>query len=444
MWLKLPTFHERCNGSFVTLLFACIVAANCLVVPTPANAQSTNEIPLLSEIVIEGNEKTDRDLILKEMGLQLGEPFSKQDMDDVWDLLEDIGYFAFVDMEYDDSEDHEVILRIFLEEDITTLYRPSILYSQRFKYELGAWVKENNLRGKGETLRLEAFAYRRLRGRLTWIKPWLFGVENLESSLAIGAEKANFVFRPTDYAKGEASLQIQKKFSYGLFAQVGVNQGFFEQKEDYSWPLPDRGSDTSEISETSTYFSANYLNHTSWLAAIGVDTRDNSFYPKHGIFGQTTVKYWTSSSFESYTETSFDARIFVPAMWNHVLALRGWGRQTDNPTHLDNLLYFGGANTIRGHQLAELEGEEGYLLSAEYRVPLFMMPISHNGEMVGAGIHFFYDAGDAWFKGAEAGRSLQGYGAGIHLNVDKQQFRFEAAQAKDGQWQFEFFDLFNF
>lgn len=435
MWLKFPAHNVRSNRCAFVMLCTFIAFSAC------ALAGDTDQVPLLADVIIEGNEKTDRGLILKEMGIKFGEPFSKQDMDDVWDMMEDIGYFAFVDMEYDNSQDGEVILRIYLEEDMSTHYSPSILYSRRFKYELGAWIEESNLRGKGEILRLEAYAYRRLRGRLTWTKPWLFGVKGLESAVAVGGEKANFVFRPTDYAKIDADLQIRKRFSWGLFALAGVNRGAFDQKDDYYWKLPDRGAGTPG---TSAFYGAHCYNQTAWRAAVGVDTRNNPYYPSHGVFGQAMVKRWASSCFESYTESSLDARAFVTVKWDHVFALRAWGRQTDNPTQLDNMLFFGGPGTIRGHDYARLEGEEGYLLSAEYRIPLFIMPISPNGEMVGAGIHMFYDAGDAWFHGADPGQALQSYGAGLHLNISKQQFRFEAAKAKDGDWRFEFLDHFNF
>ncbi len=441
MWLNLTAPRTHSKLCVIAVLSVGIMVFSCVTFPLPSHAQINDDIPLLSEIIIEGNEKTDRDLIINEMGLQFGEPFSKLDMDQVWDMLEDIGYFAFVDMEYDSSDGEEVILRIYLEEEMTTHYSPSILYSRRFKYELGAWIEEDNLRGKGETLKLEAYAYRRLRGRLTWTKPWLLGVKGLESSVGLGAEKAGFVFRSTDYSKMDADLQISKHFPAGLFALAGINFGNFDQKDDYSWHLPDRGEGTPGPVEL---YGATKYSHTAWRAAVGLDSRNNPYYPRRGVFVEAMVKQWSSAQIENYTETTIDSRVFVPVKWGHILALRAWGRQTNNPTQLDNMLFFGGPETLRGQDYALLEGEEGYLLSAEYRIPLFMMPISPNGEMVGTGIHLFYDAGDAWFHGAEAGQALQSYGAGIHLNIDKQQFRFEAARAKNGEWSFEFMDHFNF
>jgi len=77
-------------------------------------------------------------------------------------------------------------------------------------------------------------------------------------------------------------------------------------------------------------------------------------------------------------------------------------------------------------------------------MPLFLMPISPRGEIIGAGFHLFTDAGDAWYHGAEAGRSMFSYGAGFHLNIDTLQLRFEAARTREGDWMFEFMDKFNF
>ena len=76
------------------------------------------------------------------------------------------------------------------------------------------------------------------------------------------------------------------------------------------------------------------------------------------------------------------------------------------------------------------EGDQGYLLSAEYRMPLFLMPISPKGELVGFGFHLFTDAGDAWYDGADASRSLRSWGAGLHINLDTWQLRFEAARTE--------------
>ena len=79
-----------------------------------ADEPVAEDVPRLGELVIEGNTRTDETLIRREMGLVPGQPFSYDDMDAIWDHLEDLGYFAFVDMEYDDMDPEHVVLRVMV------------------------------------------------------------------------------------------------------------------------------------------------------------------------------------------------------------------------------------------------------------------------------------------------------------------------------------------
>jgi len=418
--------------------------------PAPARAifgDDNNTAAQLDEgtvgaINVRGNTKTDLTLIYRTMGLQIGGPFSLDRMDRAWDALEDCGYFRFVEIDYDDDDLDHVVLDVEVEEDMTTFYGPLIRYSRRHKYMLGGWVEERNLRGRGETLRLEAAAVYIQAGRLSWHRPWFFGIEGLESTLGVGGENADFVFRPFRYRKWDTDLNLRWNFEGHFFVGADATYGHFLQRNDYTAILPDRGPDGPT---GSALFAAGGENHWGFGATAGIDSRSNPYYPRRGLLAQTTVRNWTSNGFSDYTESLADLRAFVPLPWQkHILALRGWGRQVSGPTNLDNALFFGGPETVRGYDFASREGEEGYLLSVEYRMPLFLMQISPKGEMVGFGFHVFGDAGDTWYYGAEAGEAQMSYGAGAHLNLDTWQLRFEAARAKDGVWQFEFMDKFNF
>ncbi len=391
----------------------------------------------LKEIIIEGNDRTDRDLILNEMGLHIGQVFDREMMDLVWIKMEDIGYFAFVDMEFDDSGDDGVVLNVYVEEDMTTAYAPLVQYSRRHKYMFGAWIEENNLRGKGETLRVDLAALYIQRGNVAWTKPWMFGVRGLEMKLALLGEKSNFVFRPTDQKLGTADAQIRWNFLGSFYASAGLNYGQNTYRDDYYWDDPTSGE--------SVLHQSGMVAHLASRGAVGFDSRNNPWYPSSGIYVEFQAQHWASDQFDSYTETTGDVRLFAPVpIGKHVLALRAWGRRTDGPTHLDNTLFFGGPETIRGYRFGGLEGDEGYLLTAEYRIPIFMMPISAKGEMVGFGLHAFADAGDAWYDGLDPGRALQSWGGGAHINIDRMQLRFEAAKTREGEWVFEFMDHFNF
>lgn len=430
------------------LLSAAFLAAGVCGLPadaravfgdTPADTVATGT--LLGEILIEGNERTDADLILREMGLEVGRPFAYEDMDAVWDHLEDLGYFAFVDMEFDDMDPDAVVLRVYVEEDTTLEYGPLIRYDRRHKYLLGGRLAERNLRGRGEVLEAAVSVYRIQRAEFSWTRPWFLGVRGLEARLAGAAEQANFVFRPTDHRKWDAGLDLTWRFSPPFFMATGAGYGSFEQREDFGWPTPAfTGSGPAR-----TFHEAGTSKHATVRLAAGLDGRDNRFYPTRGVYLEGAVRRWLSDDFDSYNEATADARLFVPSpLKQHILALRAWGRRTSGPAQLDNVLFFGGPETVRGYRFGGLEGDEGYLLSVEYRVPLFIMPISPRGELIGAGLHLFADAGDAWYRADDPHTALQSWGAGAHLNLDTLNLRFEAAQNRDGDWRFEFMDVFNF
>jgi len=253
---------------------------------------------------------------------------------------------------------------------------------------------------------------------------------------------ARKVYRPFRYRTWDTDLDLRWNFHGNFFVGGDVNYSFFQQRDDYDWALADRGPDgpTGQAS-----YAAGDDTRWAFGGTVGFDSRSNPYYPRRGLMAEATVRNWQSDGFADYTESLADLRVFVPMPWRkHILALRGWGRQVSGPTNLDNALFFGGPETVRGYRYASREGEEGYLLSAEYRMPLFLMQISPKGEMVGFGFHLFGDAGDAWYYGAEAGVAQMSYGAGAHVNLDTWQFRFEAARTKEGVWQFEFMDKFNF
>ncbi len=427
-----------------------IVLALCLTAATPAlavfgddhNTEARTDEGTVTEINVTGNDRTDLNLVYRVMGLQPGDPFSLDDLDQAWDNLEDCGYFRFVEIDHDDDDLDNVILDVLVEEDMTTFYGPLIRYDRRHKYLLGGWIEERNLRGRGETLRLEAAALYAQNGRLSWTRPWLFGVDGLETTVGVGGEIADFVFRPFRYRKWDADLNLRWIYHGNFFVNGDVKYGVFQQRDDYTWDLPDRGP-TGPTG--SALFSAGQENHWAFGGTVGFDSRSNPYYPRRGLLAEATVRNWQSDGFADYTESLADLRAFVPMPWKkHILAMRGWGRQVSGPTNIDEALFFGGPETVRGYDFASREGEEGYLLSVEYRMPLFLMQISPKGELVGFGFHIFGDAGDTWYYGAEAGVAQMSYGAGAHMNLDTLQLRFEAARTKEGVWQFEFMDTFNF
>jgi len=415
-----------------------------LVAAGPAAAQDDPAFPPLGAVVIEGNTRTSRDVVMRVIDLDPGAPFTDEEFNDIWDRLEDSGYFAFVDLDYEEAADGSVTLLVYVEEEQTAAYGPVIRYSRRHKYLLGAWFRDRNLGGRGETLEFEGLAYRVQGLKGSWKKPWLFGQNGTSLKLGAGYEQADFVFRPFDYRTWREEIGVRWDGTGPLpfFAELTGGQVNFEQKDAYAWPLPDRGR--VEDPGIGTFPAAV---RRSWRVggAIGFDSRSNPYYPVSGVYARLGAERMIyDEPVADATVSSGDLRLFIPAPGDLIVALHAFGRVTDTPLPVEERLYYGGPETVRGAPYARREGEYGYLLSAELRYPLFLMPVTPSGENVGFGLHAFYDAGDAWFDGGDPGRALQSFGAGCHVNLFTWQLRFEAAKERDHDWTFQFLDQFNF
>ncbi len=412
----------------IRLLILAALGVACVVLPLHDATAFENAV--FGTIAVEGNTSTRTDLILHELGFSEGEPFDFAALDASWEHLEDLGWFAFVDMDYDDSDGDVIPVTVIVEEDRTTRYYPVIDYDPRWDVLLGARVYDINFRGRGELISMAATWYRRHGYELGWRHPWLFGVKGLSCGIDALWESADFEFLDFDFNRHAVAGHVRWDFRRPLFAKAGLAFHGFEQE--------------SATSELPVIFAAASRSRIVWRGTLGVDSRDYASYPTRGQYHRLTIDHVDRPNFyESYTLLTGDLRSYVPLPWEHVLALRAWGRRVDGDLWPEDMLFWGGADTIRGYDYASLAGEEGFLLSVEYRWPLFLMPISGDGRVIGIGLHTFCDAGTNWWND-QTRDTLYSYGGGAHINISDHQFRFELAITEDGDAAFQFMDAFNF
>ncbi len=432
------------------LLLACLGslgAAPCAAQAPPDSAATQATAPparVFGSIEVAGNTRTAAAVILRELGFAAGEPFAPKKVELAWDRLEDLGAFAFVDIELEEEEDADgtvvVMVTITVEEEQTLHWYPLIDYSRRHKYRLGGRVQEGNFRGRGEKIAAEATAIRVLGARASWERPWLANRSWLAGGLGAGWERAEFVYRPTKYTTWDAGGHLRALLPGSLYLDAAGTFMGFRQHSDVVEHAPDRGDDLA----ADLLWTHGWRNRFTLGLTLGRDTRDLEFYPTGGAWHRIIARRAISDGFDSYSEVIGDLRQFVPMPLHKVLALRAWGRRVSNAVPLEDRLWWGGPETIRGYRYASLEGEEGWLLSAEYRWPLFLMPISSEGHVIGIGVHLFWDAGDAWYDGGSPGSPLMSWGAGAHMNLSSLNLRFECARTREGENVFQFEDHFNF
>lgn len=417
-------------------------AALLLGAPLCAAAGMMMDTGPISRLSFVGNERTQEIVLRRVMQLAEGDTLDADRLDAAWDALEDCGLFRYVDLEVEADDDGGQALTVTVEEDLSTYYGPLIRYDRRHKYLLGGWLEERNLGGRAQTLRLEASAWYAQMADLRWRAPWLAGVRGLTGTVGVRGEQSDFVFRPTRTRRWDADLGLRWNFRGPVFVQTGARHGHFTQRDAFSWDAPDRGGAPSP---QSLHYAAGGEDHWRLSAGIGLDARDNPYYPRRGGSLLLETARWSSNGFADYSELSADATAFLPLpKGKHLLALHAWGRRVDGPAPLQNLLFLGGPESVRGARFGSLEGDEAWLVTAEYRLPLVLVPIAPGGESVGLGLHLFTDGGQAWFEGAGPGDPVFTWGAGVHVSLDTWQLRFEAARDEANDWHFEFADRFSF
>ncbi len=422
---------RHASNALCSLLLLLAVAAPAQIV-----SRDPGTDPVLADIVIEGNTETERWLIEEIIDLDPGDPFSLATFDAVWDRLEDCGYFAFVDLDTREDGEGGVTLLVTVEEEKTTRVTPYVRYDRRHKYFLGGALTDTNLRGEGEILDLQASVLYTQRLRAAWTKPWLLRTEGLALELDTQWHRADFVFRPFEYTAWHALADVRRTIAGRWFVEAGGGYESFDQHDAYTW---DEGPGVVDHPAG---------RRETWVlhAGAGVDTRDNVYYPEQGFYAAYDYSYRLGGDVDGLSRHRVDVRAFVPLPGAPILALHGLAHLSDAPPYPEYVLRWGGPETVRGARYASREGDTAYLATAELRWPLVMMPVAVTGETVGLGLHAFTDVGDAFHDDLHetAPRSLFSYGAGIHVSLLTWQLRFEAAKERDGDWTFEFMDVFNF
>ncbi|HPF34690.1 BamA/TamA family outer membrane protein [bacterium] len=409
------------------VLLTALLAALPAAAQWPAEAWAEDQT--FGDITIRGNASTSAWLIRNELLFASGDAFDMDLVDATWEHLEDLGWFAFVDISLDDEMADAVPVTVTVEEDQTFRYYPVIDYDRRWDILLGARAYDVNLRGRGEQLSITGIWHAPHRYTASWSHPWLFGVRGLSWGLDGMWEDAEFVYRDFDHRRWQARAHVRWQPRGTWFAEAGATRAFFRQEGDFlgapsDWSAGER---------------------TRWIleGTLGLDMRDLAWYPTRGRYHALSLRRHVSDDFADFTELRADLREFVPTPWGHVLALHARGRRVSGPVPPEDMLFWGGPETLRGFHYAQLEGEEGWLLSAEYRWPIFLMPISADGRVIGIGLHAFYDQGANWWDGGSAS-PRHDWGAGAHINISAHQFRFEVARTDDGRTAFQFMDSFNF
>jgi len=318
---------------------------------------------MVLEARVQGNDRTQEEVILREIRLGSGRPFDPEMPRQVQRALQRLDIFSGVsEPQFYVLENGDLGLEITVREGNTNRFDGAVGYippstEGRQGYVTGLIdVGFRNLFGTGRRLDARWRRIDRLSQDLAlrYKEPWLFGLP-VSVSGAFGQRKqdSSYVQRTFDI---NASLMITDELSLGVsFATTSV--------------LPGQLAVAAVTKNASTGFAL----------SVQYDSRDRVLAPTEGAVYQTSYERGTKRieagplSPEAVTETkeriTADVEAYFLIVRPHLIAVAAHGRDVRTPLlDVSDLFRLGGARTLRGYAEDQFLGSRVVWTSLEYRL----------------------------------------------------------------------------
>ncbi len=372
-------------------------------------------------IIVQGNDKTKQEIILREMKLKQGGEFDEIEAERDQLRIQNLGIFNRVEIDMVPTN-NGVILVVTVAEMWYIFPYPIIFRNDRDwgRVSVGAGLLHNNFRGRRETIDFSFWLGFNPSVRLTYSNPWILGKLKFYTSFSIFARKVRNLSSTADENLPEINenqigfkWRIGKRF--GLFTFLDVNIGYKQlslSPADSVNTLSDSGKDK--------------------LPTIGFsftnDKRDLWEYAHRGhyftIWAQKTG--WFGKVVD-YVRYGADVRKYFPIGMT-TLAFRGAANLSNGTIPIYEQVHFGFLTRIRGHFSERSFGENLLLGSAEFRFPIRKITYHNWGPFQSMGQYgtnfrfgisgaLFVDTGALWFQKDKLTRQtfISGWGAGLHF-----------------------------
>jgi len=172
----------------------------------------------IRQVLVEGNNKTRNNVILREMRLTDGEPFEGSKLRRSMERLNRLGYFEVAEAELVPTEhDDEVDLKVKVRERPTGALMAGVGYSTFSNLGVSATIMERNLWGKGYQLSLQAaFSGRRSAYTLSFTNPRFN-----DTPLSVGGELYHWRDDYIDYVKRTTGGVARFSYPIGEYTSIG-------------------------------------------------------------------------------------------------------------------------------------------------------------------------------------------------------------------------------
>ena len=386
----------------------------------------------IGQIRVSGISKTKRRVLLREIAIEPGDIFDQRRIDESKRRLENLGYFqsvltSFEPMDSSSAESgsvKDVILDFVVEERRTGEFNGVIGYdaaansSGTSRLSGLIEVSDVNLAGTGRKLALRGRFGHSDSYELNYEEPWIFG-KPVDIGLRLWGVSQDTqdsgVEAPATWQETQYDGESESGNGYGLArskeraASISASTGILRNVDGsaaitYKWiKSPVYGYDGSFESPSPAGTGEKY----SLTLTVKRDTRDYFANPICGRLDRYSMEI-SRGDFRTF-RLWLDFNQYLETRHRQVLAIgihgaRVWGRMVP----FTEMLYLGGANSLRGYAESFFRGEGTALVNNEYR---FL--VSRESQFF-----LFIDVGSVYNKGSGFSPLKVGFGLGMRLRSD--------------------------
>lgn len=368
---------------------------------------------IISKILVEGNDKTNSEVILRELPFSEGDFFRIVDVENGLKNLRSTGLFENVDVSVFDDNGQNVLL-IKVVERQTALLRVGYRLDNEYRFQLGLDIREENLFGTGSELGFIFFGG--IRSRSYILEQKANRIFNTYFTYKINAfyklkDISVYIDQPFETYKrfSRAKNGEYRQINYGLSLGVGTQVGRFGNLIFEGKYQTDKIKNI-ELSPAETY----EFKTVSFKISSTIDTQDKYPFPEKGIY--FNGYYETAQTFLGsnlgYTSFGFEYRNYLSSNSRHVLTPKLILGFADKTTPLSQQFSLGGQESFYGMHEYEQRGRQIFLVSLMYR---YKIPVKIFFDTY---LKFRYDLGNTWAEQEQIRFKDLRHGIGAAVSFD--------------------------
>jgi outer membrane protein assembly factor BamA len=395
----------------------------------------------LNRIIIDGNDVTDDEIILRELSIKENSYLNLEDLQNDVQRIYNLGLFTKVDILPVPIGENKINLIIQVEESFYFLPVPigGFRDNEFKKFWGGINFMWRNFRGRNETIGLNFGLFYEPFINLYYSVPWIGEKEHFFSSLGAGysvnenqstvSENGNSNNSGVTFIENYKIKNFKGNLAFGKY----ITKSFYSYvKFSYNY------SNVSEYKEGRTFSEDGIDQYPNLNFVLGYDTRDIVEYTTYGsLYKVIYMKYGFFNNNINFNKFKVDFRKYIPIKitndYTFTIATRflnsiAFGGRI--PSYLHE--FFGYNEIIRGWKTILFEGENQMGIFNEIRIPL-LIPGYVKGEdhpfiknisflknfnyKYGIFLTLFFDMGGVWNKNDNffKTRFRNGFGTGLNF-----------------------------